>query len=286
MMFDSDDESESQMTRLSEVVGGAAGCGAAEEAESSDGEVGEVELLQLRNLVQQIKLQTVVGANFMRNEELEQGNLLDKIVTPTSEEDEDIEYKELQRQHCELLGEREQLVEDKEKLATRVRQLEQQLEAGVGGEQEQRLKEAEEKTKKALREVENLKNCHKQLRVYYQGKTNVKGEEQKRDDETVPLDLYNKLVEMNFELNLECAKKDKKIANCEEDLADARSQLQNNSFLRTGLLGNIMNNSSGYGYNTSPGLLGTSPGLLGSPNWLNWHTSNSPQDPFFRDHRR
>ena len=86
-----DDEDEGNLTRVSEVMraGGGGGMpvsargvadssrgeapGEVEESET-DSDIDEVELLQLRNLVQRIKLQTVVGAKFMQSESLHQGN--------------------------------------------------------------------------------------------------------------------------------------------------------------------------------------------------------------------
>ena len=85
-----DEEDEGNLTRVSEVMRAGGGGmpviargvadssrstapGEVEESET-DSDIDEVELLQLRNLVQRIKLQTVVGAKFMKAESLPQGN--------------------------------------------------------------------------------------------------------------------------------------------------------------------------------------------------------------------
>ena len=69
--WDSDDESVGDMTRVSDALGGvhvANACNADTNHAKEEDDIDEMELLQLRNLVQQIKLQTVIGDNFMKGE--------------------------------------------------------------------------------------------------------------------------------------------------------------------------------------------------------------------------
>ena len=77
LAWDSDDESVGDMTRVSDALGGVHHLHVANadtnHAKDGEDDIDEMELLQLRNLVQQIKLQTVIGDNFMKGEN--KGNL-------------------------------------------------------------------------------------------------------------------------------------------------------------------------------------------------------------------
>lgn len=267
--LDSGDESEHPMTRVSEVVEygdrrgieegrGGATRNVSELEGSSDDEIGEMELLQLRSLVQEIKLQTVVGKNFMKNERGPSSSYsINDIVSPVTEEELEDGYKKLQRENCLLIAQ-------VEKQAVRVRELEKLVEErGNGG--------AWKKAGEAAREMEmeNLKKSHKQLQMLYTEKIEeAKKAGQPRNEDMVSLDDYNKLKEQFFELNKIVDEKDKKIQNKDAEAQRAQNMIYDLEHQLQQANGRIRG---------SNGPVAGSIGVYPQPNTQNWNRSLPPR---------
>merc|ERR1719186_1287112 len=155
------------MTRVSDALGEVvASYDQNHVRDDSDDDVDEMEVLQLRSLVQQIKLQTVISNNFIPVEY--QGN---SSVSQEMVEDVENSYRQLMVDHSLVLEEREQLE------ATL-----KQLLGKDGDNFQERINKAEKErdlarreTQAAKLEVENLRISHRNLQQYYQDQGNQSG---------------------------------------------------------------------------------------------------------------
>jgi len=196
------------------------------EESETDSDIDEVELLQLRNLVQRIKLQTVVGAKFMKAESLPQDPpVTNNLVKPVSSDVMEMRFSQLQRENCLLLQEREELRETVD-----VMQKELEKRGTHGGGEFEKMKDEVEKVKQELREakreVEEMKNSREQLRIYYQEKTEgTHSGADVGDGGVVSLDDYNKLKELHFSVNLLCSEKSEKNTRLQEELKLAKRDI-------------------------------------------------------------
>jgi len=260
LQWDSDDESVGEMTRVSDVLGGFT-----DQANDEEDEIDEMELLQLRNLVQQIKLQTVIGDNFLRSEQ--KGpikNPLEALVTPITDEDVDAKYKQLMADHTDLLEERDQL-------NARINQFKMQGGGhGEEGETEKRLRKERDEARRENQakkiEVDNLKICQRNLKQFYQDKVNelgASGIKTSNGSASVPLEEYNKLKELHFALNLEHQQSQQRIHQTQENLHEAvrraqaaEQEIANLRYSRMGMYNQPSNSMSNGG---GDGLLGSNP---------------------------
>jgi len=254
LQWDSDDESAANMTRVSDALGDANYDDAKDDV---DHDIDEMELLQLRNLVQQIKLQTVIGDNFMKFENQgSSANCLDSIVTPVTEEDVEAKYRQLVADHSEVVEERDQL-------AARVNQFTMQ-----GGDHihqkitqiEKERDEAKKQTEAAKAEVENLKMSQTNLKQFYQEKVTELGGASD-SGAVVPLEDYNRLKELHFALNKQLAKSEQRIYQQQDDLHEAVKRAQSAEQQLLQLQYSQMWNQPMNGFNTT----NSEAGILGNP---------------------
>lgn len=252
LQWDSDDESVGEMTRVSDALGDGAAS-----YDRDDEEIDEMELLQLRNLVQQIKLQTVIGDNFTKFQNKESNTIsLHSLVTPQTEEDVEVKYRQLMADHSDVAEERDQLAarlnqivmqggEDNHQRITKdqvamqggedkhQRITKDKLAMQDGEDIHQRITniererdEARKETEAVKLEAENLKSSQRNLKHFYKEKVHELGSGLKKtsinnDGSKVLLEDYNRLKELHSALSRQMDESEKVGCQQQEDLNEA-----------------------------------------------------------------
>jgi len=262
LQWDSDDESVGDMTRVSDALeevvanydqkharnyGNIVGDDSnyarddSHARDDSDDDIDEMELLQLRSLVQQIKLQTVIGDNFKPVQYQGSSSVSQEMVEDS--------YRQLLVDHSLVLEEREQLeVKLKQLLGKDGDNFQERI---IKAEKERDL--ARRETQAVKLEVENLKISHRNLQQFYQDQGNQLGTvkilkscevkimkpRMNGVGATVPVEDYNRLKELHRALSWQLEDSQQMATQQQEELTQvinraktAEQEIRNHKFSR------------------------------------------------------